>query len=347
MDIVTGGVPSPLLVHGLLAFPLGLDSSDLCFLAAAHYGRGRLVVASHEGQLCAPKLSAVMHNAIRWLDAGRQGLVGVSSNLKGLCPLLSQWGVRHRVSNLTSDLSVYCCTSHSDIEAEMIHLFVAEGGGLLIGGQAWYWASQHKGKAAVAEYPGNKLLNGLGISILGVSMKADKYPSVLSQKPPHYHFRQALSLFQKQVDNEGPLQDPLASWLQKLGQDCAAFLQIPAHDCPIYTSLHRTLLKVLRKHRVPRVSCTCPVKSNSKEATLLCMATELSQTMKDCADLVDEPCSLPCAAEPITVEIDGTNAGKRCSWTLYTHSQFCYCYLRICLYSYFPFLGIKIAVQWT
>ncbi|XP_066488101.1 TRPM8 channel-associated factor 2 isoform X1 [Tiliqua scincoides] len=309
MDIVTGGIPSSLLVHGLLAFPLGLDSSSRCFLAAAHYGRGRLVVASHEGQLCAPKLSALLLNAVRWLDAGRQGLVGVSSHLKGLCPLLSQGGVRHQISKLTGDLSVYCCTSHSDDEAGKIPLFVAEGGGLLIGGQAWYWASQNKGKAAVAEYPGNKILNGLGISILGMSMKADKYPSVLSQKSPHYHFRQALSLFQQQVVKEGPLQAPLASWLQKLGQDCAAFLQIPAANCPLYSSLHRTLLKVLRKQGIPRVCSQCPVESNSKEAVLLCMATELSQTVTDCSDLVDKPCSLPIAAEPITVQIDGTNAG--------------------------------------
>lgn len=309
IDIVTGGIPSPLLVHGLLAFPLGLDSSNRCFLAAAHYGRGRLVVASHEGQLCAPKLSAFLLNAVRWLDAERQGLVGVSSNLKGLGPLLSQGGVKHQISQLTGDLSVYCCTSHSDDEVEKIRKFVAEGGGLLIGGQAWYWASQNKGKAAVAAYPGNKILNGLGISILGMSMKADKYPSVLSQKTPHYHFRQALALFQKQADMEGPLQAPLANWLQKLGQDCAAFLQIPAADCPLYSSLHRTLLKVLRKQGIPRVCSQCPVKSNSKEAVLLCMANELSQTMTDCADLVDRPCSLPAAAEPITVEIDGTNAG--------------------------------------
>ncbi|XP_066488102.1 TRPM8 channel-associated factor 2 isoform X2 [Tiliqua scincoides] len=316
MDIVTGGIPSSLLVHGLLAFPLGLDSSSRCFLAAAHYGRGRLVVASHEGQLCAPKLSALLLNAVRWLDAGRQGLVGVSSHLKGLCPLLSQGGVRHQISKLTGDLSVYCCTSHSDDEAGKIPLFVAEGGGLLIGGQAWYWASQNKGKAAVAEYPGNKILNGLGISILGMSMKADKYPSVLSQKSPHYHFRQALSLFQQQVVKEGPLQAPLASWLQKLGQDCAAFLQIPAANCPLYSSLHRTLLKVLRKQGIPRVCSQCPVESNSKEAVLLCMATELSQTVTDCSDLVDKPCSLPIAAEPITVQIDGTNAGEtsKCQW---------------------------------
>ncbi|XP_075756447.1 TRPM8 channel-associated factor 2 isoform X2 [Pelodiscus sinensis] len=313
LDIVTGGVPSSLLVHGVLAFPLGLDSSHRCFLAAAHYGRGRVVVASHEGQLCAPKLAAFLHNAVRWLDAGRQGLVGVADHLKGLCSLLSQEGWNHRVSGLTSDMSVFCCSSHSDHEAEKIHTFVAEGGGLLIGGQAWYWACQNQGQAAVAGYPGNKILNPFGISILGMSMKADKYPVLLPEELlRRYHFRQALSLFQRHVDKEEALGVPLANWLQKLVQDCSAFLRIPAEDCPAYSSFHRILRKVLRRGGIPQVSKKNPIKSNSKEAALLCLATQLSQTMTDCSVLLQNPddgvCMLP-SPSPITLEIDGTNAG--------------------------------------
>ncbi|KAG6926358.1 TRPM8 channel-associated factor 2-like [Chelydra serpentina] len=313
LDIVTGGVPSPLLVHGVLAFPLGLDSSHRCFLAAARYGRGRVVVASHEGQLCAPKLAGFLLNAVHWLDAGRQGLVGVAAHLKGLCSLLSQEGRKYRVSSLTSDMSVYCCPSHSDQEAEKIQAFVAEGGGLLIGGQAWYWASQNQGRAAVAGYPGNKILNRFGISILGMNLKADKYPALLPEElPRHYHFRQALSLFQRHVDKEEALGVPLADWLHRLGQDCSAFLRIPAEDCPAYSSLHRILLKVLRRGGIPQVSKKNPIKSNSKEAALLCLATQLSQTMTDCAVLVQKPtdgvCTLP-SSSPITLEIDGTNTG--------------------------------------
>nr|XP_032634577.1 TRPM8 channel-associated factor 2-like isoform X2 [Chelonoidis abingdonii] len=321
LDIVTGGVPSPLLVHGVLAFPLGLDSSHRCFLAAARYGRGRVVVASHEGQLCAPKLAGFLLNAVHWLDAGRQGLVGVAAHLKGLCSLLSQEDRKYQVSALTSDMSVYCCPSHSDQEAEKIQAFVAEGGGLLIGGQAWYWASQNQGQAAVAGYPGNKILNRFGISILGMNLKADKYPALLPRELPRlYHFRQALSLFQRHVgDKEEALRAPLADWLHRLGQDCSAFLRIPAEDCPAYSSLHRILLKVLRRGGIPQVSKKNPIKSNSKEAALLCLATQLSQTMTDCAVLVQKPtdgvCTLP-SSSLITLEIDGTNTGEtcKCQW---------------------------------
>ncbi|NWH56449.1 TCAF2 factor, partial [Geococcyx californianus] len=310
LDLATGGMPSILLVHGLLSFPLCLDSSHRCLLAAAHYGRGRVVVATHESQLCSPKLAKFLLNAVRWLDAGRQGVVCVAASLKKLCTLLSQEGVKSQVSQLTGDISVYCCTSYGDREAERVHAFVAEGGGLLIGGQAWYWASQNRGKAAVAKYPGNKILNRFGLSILGQSVPAAKHLAVGSGE--HYHFREALALFNKHVDMHEELKDPLKNWLQRLTQDCTAFLHIPAHNCPAYASLHRILTKTLKRSGIPQVSRHCPVKSNSKEAALLCMATELSLTMTDSATLVQKPAAGLCDL-PVTVEIDGTNPGAT-SW---------------------------------
>uniref|UniRef100_A0A8C0UQC3 TRPM8 channel-associated factor 2-like n=2 Tax=Cyanistes caeruleus TaxID=156563 RepID=A0A8C0UQC3_CYACU len=307
LDLVTGGMPSTLLVHGALSFPLCLDSSQRCLLAAARYGRGRVVVATHESQLFSPKLARFLLNAVSWLDAGRKGLVGVDPSLKKLCSLLSQAEVKSQLSQLAGDISVYCCTSYGDKEAERIHTFVAEGGGLLVGGQAWYWASQNCGKAAVAEYPGNRILNRFGLSILGQSGQAAKYLPV--GQGEHYHFRRALLLFSTQLQGHQELTEPLKGWLHPLAQDCAAFLHIPAHDCPAYASLHRILTKVLKRTGIPQVSRHCPVKSNSKEAVLLCMATELSLTMTDSAALVQKSAAGACGL-PVTVEIDGTNPGK-------------------------------------
>ncbi|XP_063250158.1 TRPM8 channel-associated factor 2 isoform X2 [Prinia subflava] len=307
LDLVTGGTPSTLLVHGALSFPLCLDSSQRCLLAAARYGRGRVVVATHESQLSSPKLARFLLNAVSWLDAGRKGLVGVDPRLKKLCSLLAQAEVKSQVSQLAGDISVYCCTSYGDKEAERIHAFVAEGGGLLVGGQAWYWASQNRGKAAVAKYPGNTILNRFGLSILGQPGKAAKYPPVGPGE--HYHFRRALLLFSTQLQGHQELTEPLKGWLHPLTQDCAAFLHIPAQDCPAYASLHRILAKVLKRTGIPQVSGHCPVKSNSKEAVLLCMATELSLTMTDSAALVQKSAAGVCA-HPVTVEIDGTNSGK-------------------------------------
>ncbi|NXY09055.1 TCAF2 factor, partial [Pteruthius melanotis] len=307
LRLMTGGIPSTLLVHGALSFPLCLDSSHRCLLAAARYGRGRVVVATHESQLFSPELARFLLNAVSWLDAGRKGLVGVEPRLKKLCGLLSQAEVKSQVSQLAGDISVYCCSSYSDRDAERIHAFVAEGGGLLMGGQAWYWASQNCGEAAVAKYPGNRILNRFGLSILEQSGRAAKYPPVGPGE--HYHFRRALLLFSTQLQERQELAEPLRGWLRPLARDCAAFLRIPARDCPAYASLHRILTKVLKRSGIPQVSRDCPVKSNSKEAALLCLATELSLTMTDSAALVQKPAAGVCAL-PVTVEIDGTNPGE-------------------------------------
>lgn len=305
LDLVTGGIPSTLLVHGALSFPLCLDSSQHCLLAAARYGRGRVLVATHESHLFSPKLAGFLLNAVSWLDAGRKGLVAVDPSLKKLCGLLSQTKVKWRLSQLAGDTSVYCCTSYGDRDAERIHAFVAEGGGLLVGGQAWYWASQNCGDAAVAKYPGNRILNRFGLTILEQSCQPAKFPPVGPGE--HYHFRRALLLFSTQLHQE--LTEPLKGWLSPLAQDCAAFLRIPAQDCPAYSSLHRFLTKVLQRTGIPQVSRHCPVKCNSKEAVLLCMATELSFTMADSMALVQKSAPAVCAL-PVTVEIDGTNPGE-------------------------------------
>ncbi|NWT90239.1 TCAF2 factor, partial [Lanius ludovicianus] len=306
LDLMTEGIPSTLLVHGALSFPLCLDSSHHCFLAAARYGRGRVVVATHEDQLFSPELARFLLNAVSWLDAGRKGLVGVDPRLKKLCDLLSQAEVKSQVSQLAGGISVYCCSSYSDTDAKRIHTFVAEGGGLLVGGQAWYWASKNRGEAAVANYPGNRILNRFGLSILGWRGQAAKHPPVGPGE--HYHFRRALLLFITQEHQE--LTEPLKGWLHRLAQDCAAFLHIPDRNCPAYASVHRILTKVLQSRGIPQVSRDRPVKSNSKEALLLYIATELALTMTDSTALVQKSAA-GVSALPVTVEIDGTNPGKR------------------------------------
>nr|CAH91925.1 hypothetical protein [Pongo abelii] len=79
-------------------------------------------------------------NAVRWLARGQTGKVGVNTNLKDLCPLLSEHGLQCSLEpHLNSDLCVYCCKVYSDKEAKQLQEFVAEGGGLLIGGLPEPW----------------------------------------------------------------------------------------------------------------------------------------------------------------------------------------------------------------
>uniref|UniRef100_A0A8C5PDQ2 Uncharacterized protein n=1 Tax=Leptobrachium leishanense TaxID=445787 RepID=A0A8C5PDQ2_9ANUR len=88
----------------------------------------------------------VMLNAISWLDYEKKGKIGVSKHLGDFNKLLRKEGLDSNISNLVSGLSVYCCNSYDASEAKGIKRCVAEGGSLLIAGQAWNWSKKNPGK---------------------------------------------------------------------------------------------------------------------------------------------------------------------------------------------------------
>lgn len=300
-------------MHGSLAFPLGLKTSLGCFLAAAHYGRGRVVLAAHEAMLWAPKMEPFLFNAVRWLARDQKDKIGVNKSIKNLHSLLLNHGLNCSLeSHLTNDMCVYCCGAYSEQEAKRIQEFVAEGGGLLIGGQSWWWASQNTGSSALAGFPGNVILNTFGLSILPRALSPGSFP-VLPTEIRNYHFRRALSKFQAMLNQEGG--DLEKKYLARLGVDAAGFLQIPAQGIPAYMSLHRLLRKMLRKAGLPAVSKKNPISSHSCEAAMLHLATELAHSGTDCSQLAQELGIQTCSSNlcplehPITVEINGTNSG--------------------------------------
>lgn len=314
LDIRTEGVPSQLLVHGSLAFPLGLNPSNIgCFLAAAHYGRGRVVLAAHECLLCDAKMEPFLINAIRWLAKDQRDNIGVNKSLKSLHSLL----LRHELkcsleSHLTNDMHVYCCMAYSDQDAKKIQAFVAEGGGLLIGGQSWWWASQNLGSSALGSFPGNVILNTFGLSILPQTLSPDCFP-VLHAEIRDYHFRKVLSKFQAMLNHKGGNLEE--KYLARLGVDASGFLQIPAQGIPVYTSVRRILRKMLQQAGLPAVSKKNPISSHSCEAAMLHLATELAHSGTDCSQLAHSlgmqtgSSSLCPSEQPITVEINGSNPG--------------------------------------
>lgn len=279
-----------------------------------------MVLAAHEGMLCAPKLGPFLLNAVHWLARGQTGKIGVNTRLKNLCAQLSECGLECSLEpQLTGDLCVYCCAAYSDTEATQLREFVAEGGGLLIGGQAWWWTSQNPGHSPLAGFPGNVILNCFGLSILARTLDPGCFPVPTPEKRS-YHFRKALSEFQATLNHGGGNLEE-KSWLAKLRADGAAFLQIPAEGVPAYASLHRLLRKMLRLSGLPAVSRENPVASDSCEAAVLCLATELARSGTDCSQLVQGHGTGSCSSNPhppehpITVEIDGSNPGvERGTW---------------------------------
>ncbi|XP_069812408.1 TRPM8 channel-associated factor homolog [Dendropsophus ebraccatus] len=297
-------ISSELLLHGPLTFPVGITDHHQCFLGAAHFGRGRVVVAGHESFFSKPELKTFIINVISWLDMGRKGTIGVNKELGALAHILRNEGLPCVFCNLVPGLSVYCCTSYSDKEAEKIQQFVAEGGSLLIGGHSWYWS--YSNPDAVSQYPGNKILNKFGITILP-STVTGKLNIKYNTLDPHtaannYHFLRTLCQLLKDPDNKAELKPHLSSRLSQLRKDVTSFLKLPTST--LISSVCEELSSLVQEYNLPNVSKENPVKSNSKDAFIMCLAQEIS-CLEDptlCnADCIDGDC--------VAVEIDATNHG--------------------------------------
>lgn len=300
-------------MHGALAFPLGLDSYHGCVIAAARYGRGRVVVMGHKALFTVGKLGPFLLNAVRWLDAGRRGKIVVQTDLRTMSGLLAVGGIDTSVEpHLTSDASVYCFEPVSDVGVKELQEFVAEGGGLFVAAQAWWWAFKNPGVSPLARFPGNLLLNAFGISITSQSLNPGPFRTPKAGIRT-YHFRSTLAEFQVIMGRKrGNVEK---GWLAKLGPDGAAFLQIPAEEIPAYMSVHRLLRKLLSRYRLPVATRENPVINDCCRGAMLSLATGLAHSGSDLSLLVPEiedmyssPYLRP-SESPITVEVNCNNPG--------------------------------------
>ncbi|XP_019223074.1 TRPM8 channel-associated factor homolog [Oreochromis niloticus] len=252
---------SEVLVHGPLAFPIGTTGKGRPFLAGAYYGRGRVIVVTHEAYLAVESMAPFWQNAIHWLDEGRRGVVGVM--VDPALKVLSQSGLRCEQTNFRKDLSVFVCTAYITEHLEEIQNFVAEGGGLLIGGHAWHWANTHAGQNPLTDFSGNKILNQMGLSLLGTKIRAGTYKALVPSWPikDTYHFHHLLHRFVAHVTTGVELSKHEEGCLKKLGSDCDAYLHTKAHGCFYYTQVLAALTDMLKRSDLPQVSDSCPAKT--------------------------------------------------------------------------------------
>uniref|UniRef100_A0A8C5DMV5 Uncharacterized protein n=1 Tax=Gouania willdenowi TaxID=441366 RepID=A0A8C5DMV5_GOUWI len=89
--------------HGPFAFSIGTTNDGQAFLAGSYFGKGRVIVTTHE---------LFFQNEV---------------------PFELSISLHYQIN----DLSVFVCEAYSSTHVKEIQEFVAEGGGLLIGGHAW------------------------------------------------------------------------------------------------------------------------------------------------------------------------------------------------------------------
>lgn len=182
-DIPEGPIPCELLLIGEAAFPVLVNKKGQVLIAASSYGRGRLVVLSHEGYLLDAGLAPFLLNAVNWLRPSLGAPVGVHTSLEPLVTILQRSGIEAQVQPEPRDSpGVYCINAYNEtLIAELVQ-FVKRGGGLLIGGQAWYWASQHGRDKVLSRFPGNLVTSVAGVYF--TDTPGDKGPFKVSKKVP-------------------------------------------------------------------------------------------------------------------------------------------------------------------
>ncbi|XP_034459759.1 TRPM8 channel-associated factor homolog [Hippoglossus hippoglossus] len=279
-DIPEGPVLSEVLVHGPLAFPIGTTEHGDAFLAGAYYGQGRVIVISHEGILSREPMTQFWSNAIHWLDEGRNGVIGVSHNQA--LGILSKSGLKCEKTNFRKDLSVFVCTAYSGDHMEDIQNFVAEGGGLLIGGHAWYWAQTHCGQNPLTDFVGNKILTKMGLSLLGAIIRGGVYKAPVPSQAikDTYHFRHLLHRFAGHVNKGEQLMKHEEECLKKLSMDCLTYLNMKAYDSYSYAQVLSTLTDIILRSGMPQVCDGFPVKS-PKDHLLLSVGAEVYKICLD------------------------------------------------------------------
>ncbi|XP_010997683.3 LOW QUALITY PROTEIN: TRPM8 channel-associated factor 2 [Camelus dromedarius] len=182
-DVPKDPIPSELLLTGEAAFPVMVNDQGQVLIAASSYGQGRLVVVSHEGYLLEAGLAPFLLNAVGWLCPSRGAPIGAHPSLASLASILQGSGVEAQVQPEPGEpLGVYCITAYDDtMTAELIQ-FVKRGGGLLIGGQALYWASQHSSDKVLSKVPGNQVTSVVGVYFMDIF--GDRGQLKVSKKVP-------------------------------------------------------------------------------------------------------------------------------------------------------------------
>ncbi|XP_078023432.1 TRPM8 channel-associated factor homolog isoform X1 [Epinephelus lanceolatus] len=276
-DFRRDSVLSEALVHGPLAFPIGTTEDGRVFLAGGYYGKGRVIVIGHEALLTVEKLAPFWTNAIDWLDQGRKGVIGVVPNLG----LASKSGLKHEETMFRRDLSVFGCTTYSDHNAQEIQDFVAQGGGLLIGGHVWYWTYNNPGNP-MTETTGNKILNKMGLSLTPKTIESGSYKAPVPSQAikDTGHFRQRLRRFAAHVIQGDKLAKHEEDDLKKLAMECEYFLKLEAHDSYSYNHVLSILTDVLKKSGMKPVSEKNPVKS-PRDHLLLSLGTKAYKASPD------------------------------------------------------------------
>ncbi|MEC7721070.1 MAG: M60 family metallopeptidase [Candidatus Thermoplasmatota archaeon] len=171
-----GGWPSPILPIGEWAFPIGFAQegygSTIPVISASHVGRGKMLGYGHESWVDGAGAAETEFSlrAVEWV-CGENADVGLAygAGFDNFEDELQAEGHTVHLSVTPADLSGLDClldefwNGHDNQDNQNLIDFVLEGGGLIMGGHAWYWSYSNSDVAH--NYPGNKIAKTTGLFV--------------------------------------------------------------------------------------------------------------------------------------------------------------------------------------
>lgn len=167
-DADWGGWSSLILPIGKWSFPLGRDTTDSTVVAASHVGRGKMIGLGHESWVT--QNHEFNFRAVEWV-CGEAANVGLAygAGFDHWEDELQAEGYSVHLSVTPDDLSQVDClldefwNGHDDDDNLAIEQFLLGGGGVIMGGHAWYWS--YSNSDVPHNYPGNKISKITGLMV--------------------------------------------------------------------------------------------------------------------------------------------------------------------------------------
>ncbi|MBX3096651.1 MAG: hypothetical protein KF812_07300, partial [Fimbriimonadaceae bacterium] len=200
--IASPGTPGPIAAFGRDAFVVvdaKANQGRLPVVAAARFGRGKIIAFGHGGYLSAPEQGdtrRLLANAVRW-TGGREAKVFAPGN-QGFATALSGYGIECETTaldygRLPTGPAVIVLDSHA-VRSEQIpalRRFIESGGAWVTAGLGWGW--QQVNRNQVVNLPANALLREAGIAITDGYLDPDASGLIEVKSPaPNTHAGDAL-----------------------------------------------------------------------------------------------------------------------------------------------------------